>query len=146
MPLILEIGEAFLISKMKGKSHFEYITSNITKENAIQIANSIGVEVDFVDNHFTFHFDIDTSQIQYLDKKLNTYSIHYTHSLCEKAAYERIKRDLYDINEKPPLWAIEALIRIIWRNPVSKAAFEAKELIESVITQYNEYKYLASWF
>ncbi len=145
-PLPLEIGEAFLISNMKGESHFEYTTNNTTQENAIQIANSIGIEVTCFDNHYTFHADIDTSQIQYLDKKLNTYSIRYTYSLCEEAAYDRVKKDIFDLNAKPPLWAIEALTRIIRRCPESKASFDAKELFESVISQYTEYAYLAAWF
>lgn len=131
---------------MKGERHFEYIIRDITQEDAIRIADSVGIHLEFTDDSALFFADIDTRQVELLDKRLNTYTIQFTQCLCETAALERIRRDLDVADTKPPLWAIEALIRIIRRTSESNLAPDARALIECVITKYPEYAYLASWF
>ena len=79
---------------MKGERHFEYITRDITQEDAIRIADSIDVHLEFTDDSALFFADIDTRQIELLDKRLNAYTIQFTQSLCETAAIERIRIDL----------------------------------------------------
>ncbi len=130
---------------MKGERHFEYIIRDITQEDAIRIADSVGVHLEFTDDSALFFADIDTRQVELLDKRLNAYTIQFTQSLCETAALERIKRDLDVADTKPPLWAVEALIRIIDHDHSLENGMNAKDLFERVISSYPEYAYLSAW-
>lgn len=129
---------------MEGSSYFSYEVKRLDNSIASKIAEKASILFKNIENTTIFYTDIAPSRVERLDSRLNMYTIKYTYSLCEKAALRRVRRCILEQHQKPPLWAIEALARVISMAPNSQDTFEELRLLKQTINRYPEYQYLSA--
>ncbi|MBQ8123835.1 MAG: hypothetical protein IJ170_11135 [Ruminococcus sp.] len=142
--IITEVIEALLIAKLEGSTYFSYEVKLLDNATAFMIAERAHINFKNTANNTIFYSEINPLQVERLDCRLNMYTIRYTYSLCEKAALQRVRRCIYEQHHKPPLWAAEALARVVSMVPNSQKDEKGLYLLQQTIERYPEYQYLAA--
>ena len=141
--IITEVIEALLIAKLEGSTYFSYEMKLLDNATASMIAERACINFRNTASNTIFYSEIKPLQVERLDRRLNMYAIRYTYSLCEKAALQRVRRCISGV-QKPPLWAVEALARVISMVPDSQKDAKGLHLLQQTIARYPEYQYLAA--